>query len=156
MENLVRSSDAVSLGFQAMGYLSRFALGEVVPVVQMAEDLDVSPSHLSKVMQRLNRAGIASSKRGVGGGFYLDRPLGSVSLLDIYNAIEGPLPASTCLLGHAQCPVGPCVMGSVLHEVHDRVRAHLATTTLADLAALPSFRRFGGETPELAEGAPRS
>lgn len=147
MDHFVRISDAASLGMHAAGYLARYPPGEAVPSARIAEDLGVSASHLGKVLQRLSRVGLVSSRRGVHGGFALDREPGAVTLLDVYLAIDGPLPTGTCLLGHAECPGGPCVMGCVIHDVNERVRNHLVSTTLSDLAGFASFQRFGPGAP---------
>ncbi len=47
---------------------------------------------LLQVLRHLVKAGVLRSARGAGGGFILARPANSVSLLDIIEAVEGPLP----------------------------------------------------------------
>jgi Rrf2 family protein len=99
----------------------------------MAEALGVSDAHLAKVMQRLARAGLVRSVRGPKGGFALGRPAEKTSLLEIYEAVEGPLTDSNCLLDRPVCD-GNCMLGGLLDTVNRLVRETLAGTKLCDVA----------------------
>jgi DNA-binding IscR family transcriptional regulator len=57
-----------------------------------------------------------------------------VTLLNVYEVIEGPLEPDTCLLGRSECLEGECVLGDVIKAANDLSRQRLAGTTLADLA----------------------
>lgn len=57
----------------------------------------VSESFLSKVLQRLVHVGMVSSHRGTGGGFCLRVLREKTKLLDVIEAIEGPLELNVCL-----------------------------------------------------------
>lgn len=46
---------------------------------------------LEKILQKLRRAGIVESKKGVDGGYALARPAGSVSAWDILSTLDGPI-----------------------------------------------------------------
>ena len=88
---------------------------------ELAAALDVSLAHLAKVMQRLAKAGIVRSERGPSGGFALDKPPESVSLLDIYEAVEGTFEGRDCLLSNRICG-GACVLGGLLGKINQEVR----------------------------------
>ena len=138
MASPLRISEAASLGMHAAVMLAgsprrRSASGE------MAAELGVSEAHLAKVLQRLGKAGLVSSTRGPGGGFALSRPAAAIRLLEVYEAIEGPLLTRKCLLGVPACGASRCLLGSIVAEVDKRVRDYLAKTTLSQLRGL--FRR---------------
>ena len=82
---------------------------------------------------------MVTSSPGPTGGFQLLREPGQTTLLEIYEAVEGPLGSETCLLGEPICGGGSCLLGELLHSVHTQVRDRLAETSLADLAASASF-----------------
>jgi Rrf2 family protein len=132
MESVLRISDAASLGLHAMAVLG--ASDGAVSVASMAELLSCSPAHLSKVLQDLGKRGLVTARRGPSGGYSLGRPAGDVSLLDIYEAIEGPLPTATCLLKHPVCN-GKCLLGGLTNEMNQRVHEALSGTTLAEFSA---------------------
>jgi Rrf2 family protein len=134
--DVFRVSEAASLGLHAMVYLAGHP-GEKTTTALIAAKLRVSAHHLAKVMQRLVRAGLIASQRGAGGGFRLaDQPRG-ITLLAIYEAVEGPLRPRACLLGAKPiCPPGKCIFGSLNTAVHKQVKDHLRKTTLASVSAV--------------------
>ncbi|MCU0691863.1 MAG: Rrf2 family transcriptional regulator [Polyangiaceae bacterium] len=102
-------------------------------VNQAAQVLPVSANHLAKVLQRLVRVGLVSSERGPQGGFRLTRASSEITLLEIYEAIEGALPTHHCLLGRPRC-AGQCVLGDFVEKTTRKFRAKLEGTRLADVA----------------------
>ncbi len=129
----LRISEAASLALHAMALLAG-GPGQPRATKDLAHRLGVSDHHLSKVMQRLNRAGLVEGQRGPRGGFRLAGRGRSTTLLEVYEAVEGPLAQQGCLLGRPAC-AGPCALGGLLRRMGDDVRAYLARTTLGDLAA---------------------
>jgi Rrf2 family protein len=101
---------------------------------EMATGLLASEHHLAKVMQRLAKAGLTDSIRGPQGGLQLGRPAEQITLLAIYEAVEGPLESPGCPLHEPFCDGTDCVLGNVLKSVHEQLRDHFQKTTLAELA----------------------
>ena len=129
MATVLRISEAASLGLHAMSLLAG-ASEERTSAGEMAETLGVSEAHLAKVLQHLGRVGLVKSVRGPHGGFSLARPGSEITLLEIYEAIEGPMAETHCLLGRRVCH-GSCLLGGLLETVDELVRAQLSSTTLA-------------------------
>lgn len=133
MSNLLRLSEPVSLALHAAALLARRP-DERVANARLAATLRVSEHHLAKVMQRLARAGIVGSTRGPQGGFQLVRPAESIALVELFEAIDGPVGEATCLLSHQICDGSDCLVGELVNDVHGQVRHYLTETTLARLA----------------------
>ncbi len=131
---MLRISDAASLGLHAMAVLASVDDSSKMSVTSLAKRLAVSDHHLAKVMQRLNKHGLVSSRRGPKGGFVLARPSDEISLLEVFEAIEGPLPNKTCLMNTRVCN-GTCILGDLLYSINRMVREHLENNTLADMAS---------------------
>ena len=129
MANPIRISEAASLGIHAMALL---ASGEpsTLSARTLAKQLNASEAHLAKVLQRLTKAGLLQSTRGPSGGFTLRRSPSAVSLLQIYEAIEGPMGRNTCLFEHPICDGKQCVFGGLLGAVSEQIRSYFATTKL--------------------------
>lgn len=70
---------------------------------RVAEIQGISPTFLGKIVQSLSRAGILSTRRGVGGGIALALPAESITLLRVIEAIEGPLCLNDCLTDPPRC-----------------------------------------------------
>ena len=102
-------------------------------VGEIAGEQGVSVAHLSKVMQRLVKVGLLTSRRGPGGGFILGRAADKISLLEILEAMDGPMSDCKCLLGRKKCLFGGCALGALLTHVNHQVRVFMATRNLTDL-----------------------
>src|SRR5207302_3037195 len=106
-----------------------------MPVHQLAEAAGHIPEHfLSKVLRPLVDANILSSLRGPHGGYRLIRRPRDVSLLDIIEAVEGPIRGKIPLLegetlGDLEQP-----LQSLFDRLAEDVRTRLAGTKLTDLA----------------------
>jgi len=132
MNSLVSISEASSLALHGMGLIA--CKESQMTVREMASMVEVSEAHLAKVFQRLSKAGLVVSSRGPGGGFMLSRDASSISLYDIYRAIEGDPSISSCLLASSSCPFRGCIFGSLLKEMSEKFIDHLKGNTLEDLS----------------------
>lgn len=103
---------------------------------KIAGTFSVSETHLSKVLQRLARAGLVKSIRGPRGGFSLGRPGESIHLLEVFELIEGNLTQDDCLLGTRVCTGENCIFGGFPGRISREFREYLARTRLTDLVSL--------------------
>ena len=132
MSGFLRFSDAASLGLHAAAFLARED-ASVASARGIARALGASQAHLSKVLQRLTKAGIVESLRGPGGGYELARPARGISLKQVYEAIEGPLDASICPFEIPACRAATCVLGDKFVRKGRELVKHLAGTPLSSL-----------------------
>ncbi len=114
------------------------AFEEGVPrkIREVVSEMEVPQTFASQILADLVRAGVASSRAGRNGGYWLARAPGDISVLEVVEAAEGPLRAERCALAE-----GPCRWEAVcpLHETWSTataaLREVLAATTLAEVAA---------------------
>jgi Rrf2 family protein len=132
VENILKISEAASLGMHAAVLLA-VNDDRKVSTKEIAKALGASEHHLAKVLQRLAKAGLARSFPGPKGGFLLARPAESISLLDVFEAIEGKFTSGSCLLPSPVCTGERCILGVLLETVGREVKEHLAGTSLGDL-----------------------
>jgi Rrf2 family protein len=132
MSTLLRISEATSLALHSVVFMAGNP-DRSFPTAEIALALHSSESHLSKVLQRLANLGLVRSSRGPGGGFTLSRPADQITLLEVYEAVEGPLTPSDCLLDTPVCGGAHCVLGGLLATVNHQVLQYLAGTRVADL-----------------------
>ena len=133
MDSILRISDAATLAIHAMVEIVAAGDEATLSVSHMAETLGVSAAHLSKVLQRLARLGLVRSRRGPSGGFILGKKADEVALLEILEAMDGPLAAGTCLLRRESCPRHDCIFRGLLSTVNQLVYEKLSTIRLSDL-----------------------
>lgn len=144
---MLKISEAASLALHTVVLLAcneqqRLSTREIAGI------LNGSEAHLAKVLQRLSRAGIVNSTRGPKGGFNLSKPADRISLLDVWEAIEGPLEPSNCLLDKPICTGSMCLLGNLLSSVTGHIREYLELTKLSDLNtifAVPEKDRRGSD-----------
>jgi Rrf2 family protein len=127
-------SEAVSLALHAMLVLANKPESRR-STRELAVAIGASEAHLAKVLGRLGRVGMVRSSRGPGGGSVLGRPAATVTLLEIYEAMEGPLATSGCLLPAPICHGQCCALGGLLASTQRTLHAHLAGTKLSELCS---------------------
>ena len=135
MNPMQKISEAASLALHAMVYLAA-SESRIVTTQEIAEKLSVSKDHLSKVLQRLAKAGYVDSIRGPKGGFVLGKPGGEVTLLEIYELIEGPVRRTECILGTQACKGNECIFGDLVSKIDEEVKDYLNRTKISDLMGI--------------------
>lgn len=107
---------------------------ERVTARSLAEESRIPEEFLRKILTALARARIVRTSRGPAGGVRLSRRPEEISLLDIVEAVEGPIALNECLRLPPACPwLDGCAAYPVWREAQDRLRDVLATATLASL-----------------------
>ncbi|MHC5036582.1 MAG: RrF2 family transcriptional regulator [Planctomycetota bacterium] len=130
MVQLLNISEAANLAFHTALHLARNP-GRKVSAEEVAKTFKASKAHLFKVLGKLTRTGIVKSTRGPKGGYELAREPGAISLLEVYESVEGPLRLRECLFVQRYCDGGNCVLGETLGKVNRILQDHFKETTLA-------------------------
>lgn len=112
---------------------------------EVAARRSIPPRFLEQILVSLRRAGLVASVRGARGGFELTRDPSSISVLDIVEALEGPLSASVCdgERGEVCGQSGACAAAPMWARASAAVREVFATTTIGELAG--AQRRYDGD-----------
>lgn len=87
----MKLSRTVEYAVQAMLALSQHEPGMPVPCSKLAAGGQMPERFLLQILRSLVTHGILSSTRGVDGGYALERPVDQISLLEVIEAIDGPL-----------------------------------------------------------------
>lgn len=103
---------------------------------ELAEEMNLSRNHLTKIMQRLARGGIVETRRGAGGGAVLSRDLSAIRLGDVIRLLEQGHALVECLgPGGGACSIeGCCRLKARLRRAEARFLDDLNQSTLADIA----------------------
>jgi Rrf2 family protein len=106
-----------------------------VPLQVLAEEQQIPQRYLGKIVQDLRRSGLIRSIRGAHGGYMLNAPPAETTLLDVWEALEGPLCPVECLEAPEACRMEPeCVTREVWREVQEALKEVLDSQTLQKLA----------------------
>lgn len=102
---------------------------------EIADEFGISRNHLNKVIQRLARHGIVSTRRGAGGGAMLARPAGEIGLGDVVRLLEQDQALVECFSPNGACCVTPvCRLKGKLYAAERAFLTELDGSTLADIA----------------------
>ncbi len=98
----------------------------------IARRQNIPPAFLTKILARLAAAGLVVTQRGINGGARLARPPEAVTLLDVVEAIDGPITLSRCVRHPNECSRDQtCAVHPIWLELCQEFRARLATHTFA-------------------------
>jgi Rrf2 family protein len=107
---------------------------------EIARRQNIPSPFLAKIVSQLSLAGLVTTFRGAGGGVTLSRSASEISLLQVIEALEGPVRLNRCLIEPSACP----------HNSHCPVH-HIWAKAQADLTSLLDVTTFD----ELAQSAER-
>jgi len=104
------------------------------PTSQIARDQRIPPSFLAKIVSQLSVAGMVQTSRGARGGVSLAREPKDISLLEVVEAIDGPITLNECVDDPGLCTFGDdCPVHSVWSDVQQKLVKQLSSTSFADL-----------------------
>lgn len=131
MSRLVTLSESASIGIHAIVLIAR-AEGKLNSNT-VADLTGTSRNTVAKVLLLLAKNNFIESTRGPKGGFILKKPPQSITLYDIYTAIEGPVIQSGCPMDKQVCPFEKCIMGGIATKVTNEMVDYFKKQTIADL-----------------------
>ncbi len=84
-------SKSVRYGLLAVMYIIKNSKDGLVKASSISKEYIIPNGYLTRIMHRLVIANILDSKRGIGGGYTLGKPAKEITMLDIIEAVDGPL-----------------------------------------------------------------
>lgn len=130
MAKLVNFSEAASLALHAMVIIAKS--DNHVNVNSIANEMGASKNHLAKVLQQLVKHNYLKSVRGPNGGFVLSKPADQISVLEIYESIEGKIETPECPLDRQICPFNKCLMSGLVTDVLLQFKKYFGEQSLED------------------------
>lgn len=99
------------------------------------DEMLIPPAFLQRIIADLSKTGLLETYPGPKGGLKLGRPAGEITLGNIWEAIEGPLCISNCVLDKHSCPLGSrCPVRGKWSRMQALILQELQSTTLEQLA----------------------
>lgn len=139
MPGVFHISEMVSLALHGMVYIAG-AGREPINVKEICHAVDCSEAHLVKALQRLVKSGLLYSIRGPKGGFGLSKPAGEITLLQIYQALEGPVESTGCPTHRRDCCFEACIFAGVPEQLNREFAQYLQSRKLSDFIQIDKKR----------------
>lgn len=131
MGKILNISEAASIAIHSMALIAGSA--ERLNVGMLAERTSFSRNHIAKILNQLVKNDFLKSERGPSGGFLLNRPSGSITLLEVYESVEGSLDQQVCNQQCDLCITRGCVFGGLATKFQLEFRHYLLTKTVQDI-----------------------
>ena len=101
---------------------------------QVAQEQRIPPSFLAKIISQLSIAGLLHTSRGARGGVTLAREPQEISLLEVIEAIDGPIQLNECVGENAICNFdNDCPLRPVWCDAQEELVKKLKQTNFAQL-----------------------
>lgn len=108
--------------------------GRLVLLKDIASRQEISKRYLEHMMTLLRNRGLVIAERGAAGGYRLARPASDITLVEIFEALEGEIAPVECVRDRTVCDrAEDCVVRDLWCDVADAMRGVLEDRTLADL-----------------------
>lgn len=122
---------------RAMIYLSQIGPQNRASTSQIAQEKKIPPSFLAKIVSQLSVAGLLQTSRGARGGVSLAKDPGMISLLDVVEAIDGPILLNECVGEDGSCSFGStCPMKPVWCDAQKELVTRLENTNFANMISV--------------------
>ncbi len=120
-------------GLYAMYYLAEHR-NEGPQTLQSIASTGVPKQYLEQLLGNLRRAGLVASVRGAQGGYQIAKPPDQTTILEVIDAMEGPLALSECTTDEGSCKHAcQCPVRKVWQRLTESINRELAGVTLGDM-----------------------
>lgn len=149
MLEITRQAD---YALRAVVDVARLPEGERLPTATIAANQSIPLPFLAKIVSQLAVKGILDATRGASGGVSLARPADGITLLEVIEAIDGPVTLNRCTRDPSVCSLsGTCPVCEIFAEAQQALVERLEQTTFADLARrAEELERLVGPPPGVA------
>jgi Rrf2 family protein len=131
LSRLIHISEAASLAIHSLALIA--SSNVKLNAKKIAEILHVSQNHLAKILQILAKNEYLESNRGPGGGFIMKKNASEISMLDVYQLIEGNVDCQLCGITENLCPFITCIFGGKPDKLTNEFVEYLNSTKISDL-----------------------
>jgi Rrf2 family transcriptional regulator, iron-sulfur cluster assembly transcription factor len=122
-------------GIRSILYLARQPFKKVCFVQEISDEYKIPRSFLAKILQKLVKAKIVRSYRGVKGGFSLAKQARDITVLDVLEAVDGKVALNICITDKKKCGFSKhCPTQLLWMNVQSKLSEMLKKANFEDLA----------------------
>lgn len=131
----MRLSQRADYSVRMMVDVASMSNGQRTTINEIARRQDVPEPFMAKIVSHMADAGLVATQRGTGGGLTMARPADSITLLEIVEAIDGPIALTRCTLEPSRCSRSTkCAVHPVWEQTQRQLKELLSHTRLSDIA----------------------
>ena len=122
---------------RAVLYVSKLGVNQRAATSHIADEQHIPPSFLAKIISQLSIAGLLQTSRGARGGVMLAKKAEEITLLDVVEAIDGPILLNECVNDEHACNFGnDCPLRSIWCDAQGDLVKRLRAVDFAQFATL--------------------
>lgn len=129
----MKISRSTGYALVAVGYVAQYYREGAVLASRISKQYNIPLEYLLKILQQLVRANVLRSKRGPRGGFFLAKPAENISLLEIIEAVDGPIFSNLQLAEQTNNEPFAIKMEKSCRQASERVREIFAAAKLSEM-----------------------
>ena len=138
----MRLSTRTRYASRALAELALVYPNGTLSIREIAARQQISAKYLEQIFAALRSSKLIKGIRGTQGGYAIGGPPESMTLLDLFEAVEGKLVLTDCVDAPDACPdPADCPTRDTWLEIRDAIVAILERTTVAELAERTSRKR---------------
>ena len=107
--------------------------GKLYTAREIASIYNIPQELLAKILQKLCRKGYLIGKKGINGGYSLNKNLENINLIDFIESIEGPIGIVQCSIDLNCELLDICNIRSPMNQINNNLRKTLNKISLYDL-----------------------
>ncbi len=135
----MRLSQRADYAMRMMVDLACMSNDQRTTIGEIAQRQDVPEPFMAKIASQAAVAGLMVTQRGTGGGLALGQPADSITMLQIVEAIDGPLAFNRCTFEPSRCPrSNKCAVHPIWEKAQQQVKELLSNTLLSEIAQAQS------------------
>jgi len=124
---------------RAIVFLAQIGKDEKASTSKIAKAQKIPPSFLAKIISQLSIAGLIHTSRGARGGVSLAKEPEDISVLDVIQAIDGPVILNECTENPDACPFqSSCPLFKIWCDARDMLINKLSGATFSSVNVTPS------------------
>ena len=129
----MKLSSRAELAVKVMLVLAEHDDGQTLPLAEVCRLRGLPRDNTARIFGMLVRAELVEAVRGRHGGYRLVKPASEISLLDVMEAVDGPLAINFCQYHPPRCDNVDCPVRPVWDEIQQTIRSVLSARTLDQL-----------------------
>ncbi len=131
----MRLSQRADYAMRMMVDLACMSNNQRTTVGEITQRQDVAEPFMAKNASQAAVAGLVVTQRGTGGGLALAQPADSITMLQIAEAIDGPLALNRCTFEPSRCPrFNKCAVHPIWEKAQQQLKELLSNTSLSEIA----------------------
>ncbi len=133
---MIRVTKLTDYGIVLMTRLAKRAYKEQVTAPELSRDMGMPLPTIRKILKILTASRLLVSTRGIGGGYRLAHNPEDITLLNLVEALEGPLSLTDCSSGiPCECKIENCGLGNNWKFINQIMQNTLSSYSLAQMAS---------------------